>query len=125
MSIADLPGVLSDLTRGLGIGFLRHLEKCKIVLQVVDLSAEDPIKQFEDVRGVLEAYDKKIFDNKAYIIIGSKVDKENAMENLVKLKAHAKHPVIPMSTTQRINVTKFLIYLRSVYDQIYQKKIEK
>ena len=107
ISIADLPGVLPDITRGLGIGFLRHLEKCKIILQVVDVSSEEPVKQFEDVRKVVRAYDQNLFETKPTIIIASKIDKENSIENLALLKSHIKNqPVIPISSTERINIKK-------------------
>lgn len=118
ISIADLPGMLPDPSRGLGTGFLRHVERSKIIVFVIDLSLNDPLQQFYDMKKNLEFYDPSIFETKPFIIVGSKVDKEEAKKNIKMLQDNLTTPVIPMSSTDRINIKKFLIYLRSVYDGI-------
>lgn len=119
--IADLPGMLPDLTRGLGSGFLRHIERSKIILFVIDLSLDNPLQQYYDMRKNLEFYDEKMFESKPFIIIGSKIDLEKSKENLIKIKNNLKefnYSIIPISTSEKINLTKFLVYLRDVYDKI-------
>jgi GTP-binding protein len=121
ISIADLPGMLPDPTRGLGTGFLRHIERSKIVIFVIDLSSTEPLKQYYDMRKNLEFYDPDMFLKKPFIIVGSKVDLEDGKKNLAILKNEFEIPIIPMSSTERINITKFLIYLRNIYDNNLSK----
>lgn len=118
ISIADLPGVINDPTRGLGTNFLRHLERTKILLIVIDLSKDNPLDQYNHVKDILEKYDESILSKKRCIVIGNKIDNENSMENFKIVKPMINLPIIPMSTTQRINLTKFLILLRNIYDKL-------
>jgi GTPase len=118
ISIADLPGLLSDPTQGLGIGFLRHIERSKIIIFVIDLSLNEPLQQFYDMKKILEIYDPNIFQTKPFILVGSKVDKEEAKNKLKSLDDNFNLPIIPISSNEKINITKLLIYLRSVYDKL-------
>ena len=118
ISIADLPGMLPDPSRGLGTGFLRHIERSKIIIFVIDLSLHEPLQQYYDMRKNLEFFDPDMFKTKPFIIIGSKIDLEDAKKNFSAIKKEFEEPIIPMSTANRINITKFLIYLRSDYDKI-------
>ena len=70
------------------------------------------------MRKNLEFFDPDMFKTKPFIIIGSKIDLEDAKKNFSAIKKEFEEPIIPMSTANRINITKFLIYLRSVYDKI-------
>lgn len=47
MTIADLPGIIEDASKnkGLGLSFLRHIERCAILCFVVDISGEDPVQE--------------------------------------------------------------------------------
>jgi GTP-binding protein len=118
ISIADLPGLLPDTTRGLGIGFLRHLERCRIILLVIDLSADDPVKHYNDIENIINVYNGGILSTKPFIVIGNKIDLEKAIENLPKFKEKINKPVITISTVDKINITKFLLYLRDIYNKI-------
>jgi GTPase len=118
ISIADLPGVINDPTRGLGTNFLRHLERTKILLIVIDLSLNDSYEKYIQVKDILEKYDENIFSNKRCIVIANKIDSENSMDNLKKIKPKIDLPIIPMSTVEKINLTKFLILLKSTYDSL-------
>ncbi len=117
ISIADLPGLLPDPTRGLGTGFLRHLERCRIVLLVIDLSSDDPVKQYYSIRHIVDSHDKSLLSTKPVIVIGSKIDLERAANNLTEFKKNIDCPVVTISAVDKINITKFLVYLRDVYNK--------
>ena len=55
---ADIPGLIEGAHQGVGLGheFLRHTERTKVLVHLVDLNAEDPIKNYETIQGELEAY---------------------------------------------------------------------
>ena len=73
LSIADLPGLLPDLTLGFGTKYLYHLERCSILLHVVDMSKDDPFEQYMDMRNILEKFDKRLLE-KPVILIANKID---------------------------------------------------
>jgi GTPase len=56
--LADIPGLIEGAAEGAGIGdrFLGHIERCRVLLHLVDASGEDPVEAYEVVRGELEAY---------------------------------------------------------------------
>lgn len=77
-TVADIPGLIegAHTGRGLGSQFLRHVERCSILAHLVDLSEEsdeDPVSQFETVRGELERYGHGL-EKKPFLLVGSKLD---------------------------------------------------
>ena len=84
--LADIPGLIEGAADGVGIGdrFLGHIERCRILLHLVDASAEDPVGNYEVVRDELEAYGAGL-DGKDEIVALSKSDAVDA-KTLTKLK---------------------------------------
>jgi GTPase len=62
--LADIPGLIEGAARGAGLGheFLAHAERCRVLVHVVDISAEDPVVGYETVRGELGAYGAGLTD---------------------------------------------------------------
>jgi len=60
--IADIPGLIQGASEGLGLGdkFLKHIERCKILLHLIDISADDIVAEYKIIRNELEEYDKII-----------------------------------------------------------------
>jgi GTPase len=73
--IADIPGLIEGASEGRGLGhrFLRHIERCRALLFVVDLSAEDPAADLATLRAELEAYDPGLVERPG-IVVGTKAD---------------------------------------------------
>jgi GTP-binding protein len=73
--LADIPGLIAGAADGVGIGdrFLGHIERCRILLHLVDASADDPVGNYEVVRDELDAYGAGLED-KAEIIALNKAD---------------------------------------------------
>ena len=82
--LADIPGLIAGAADGVGIGdrFLGHIERCRILLHLVDASADDPVANYQVVRDELDAYGAGLED-KAEIVALNKAD-------LVDPKALAK-----------------------------------
>jgi GTPase len=119
IAIADLPGVLPDLTRGFGTRYFRHLERCKMIIFVVDLaSGDEPYKQYIDMCQALNFYDKTLLETRPLLIAANKVDKPNANENLAKLRQQLQLPIVPVSAEKRINLTKLLNLVRSTHERL-------
>ncbi|XP_008778459.1 GTP-binding protein OBGC, chloroplastic [Phoenix dactylifera] len=97
MVVADLPGLLEGAHRGFGLGheFLRHTERCSVLVHVVDGSGQQPEYEFDAVRLELELFSPELAE-KPYIVVYNKMDLPEAYErwNLFEehLQACGIHP---------------------------------
>ena len=94
ITLADIPGLIEGAHEGTGLGdkFLRHIERCKILLHLLDLTEADLIKNYLKVRKELQKYDKSL-SNKREIIVFNKSDlleKEDIEEKLKLFKKNLK-----------------------------------
>jgi len=74
--MADIPGIIEGAHHGAGLGtqFLRHVERCPVLLQLVDLSADEPVDAGVDtIRGELEAHEAPL-ENRPWVLVGTKLD---------------------------------------------------
>lgn len=81
--IADIPGIIEGASKGIGLGiqFLRHIERTRLLLHVIDVSAvegRNPVKDFEIINEELKKYSKKLSTRKQ-IIVANKID---SMQNI-------------------------------------------
>ncbi len=88
--LADLPGLIEGASegKGLGIQFLKHVERCRVLIHVIDMGAEDgrdPIEDFKVINDELETYQMRLME-RPQIIVANKMDLENAQENLKRFK---------------------------------------
>ncbi|TVU37338.1 hypothetical protein EJB05_10647, partial [Eragrostis curvula] len=81
MVVADLPGLLEGAHRGYGLGheFLRHSERCSVLVHVVDGSGQQPEYEFEAVRLELELFSPSLVD-KPFVVVYNKMDLPEAAE---------------------------------------------
>src|SRR5207253_6164243 len=101
-AIADIPGLIEDAHRGLGLGheFLRHITRCRIFLFVVDVAGSEgrnPVKDVQQLRKELDLYDP-LLSQRPWFVIANKMDLPNAQENLNALrKKFPKIDIVPIS----------------------------
>src|SRR5213076_605979 len=92
--VADIPGLIEGAHTGSGLGtqFLRHVERTRLLLHLVDVSdasdRPDPVKDVEVIMGELASFGAKL-DEKPMIMVASKIDVANK-EKLAKLKRYCK-----------------------------------
>jgi GTPase len=128
-----MPGILSDITRGFGTRFLQHIDRCKIMVFVIDASLpppNEPNDQYKAISNIIQYYDYKYVKEKPSVIVINKIDKitkEQLYNLLEKFKANFPHlPVIPVSVEKKININKFLMFIRDIYvNSIENEKKEK
>ena len=91
VTLADVPGIIEGAHEGVGLGdkFLRHIERCKILLHLIDLSEEKLEESYFKVRNELSKYDK-ILTKKKEIIVLNKSDLFGKKEVEKKLKLFKK-----------------------------------
>jgi GTP-binding protein len=74
-TIADLPGLIEGASAGAGLGhaFLRHVERTRVLLHVVDLAADDPDRDFQTIREELRLHDPALLE-KTQVVVANKLD---------------------------------------------------
>jgi GTP-binding protein len=82
-TLADLPGLIEGASEGAGLGhaFLRHVERTRVLVHVVDMSEGDPERDYQVIRDELEARDSKLLD-KTTLVVANKMDLEPDSEML-------------------------------------------
>jgi GTPase len=108
--VADIPGIIKDAHqgKGLGIEFLRHIERTKILLFVVDMAevdGRDPIMDYTDLLNELQSYDHLLL-KKPQLIIANKMDLAQSKENLLKFKKSIRKMVYSVSCLESIGIEK-------------------
>ena len=124
--MADIPGLIEGARHGAGIGhrFLGHVERCRVLLHLVDVTASDPIKDWKIVSSELEAYAKVLADKREVIVL-TKADAapEDYIEEL-------KHAFIAVGAGSDIHFVSSVTglhvksVLRNIYTAIEDKKTE-
>lgn len=120
--MADLPGLIEGASKGEGLGmrFLKHIERTKVIAHVVDISKSEGRNPYEDyvmIQKELEAFSKKLI-TKPQIIIANKMDVEGANENLEEFKKQVNVPVYPISAEQEDNLEEVLMVLADMVEEI-------
>ena len=87
--LADLPGLIEGASEGKGLGheFLKHIERCRLIIHVLDMGHEDPITDYQVINEELKKYPGNLED-RPQIVVANKMDMENAEENLRKFREH-------------------------------------
>ena len=118
--LADIPGLIEGAHEGLGLGdrFLGHLERCRVLLHLVDAAGDHAGKAYKTVRAELEAYGGGLID-KPEIVALSKcdaVDAETLKTQAARLKRAAKAAQLKLSAATREGVEAALVALLKVID---------
>jgi GTP-binding protein len=120
--LCDIPGLIEGAAEGAGMGgaFLRHVQRCKVLLHVVDGTSEDPVGDFRTINNELEQYDD-FLAQKPQVVILNKIDvpevKEQEEELIAALKEAAGHSrVLPVSAATTERVLELMGRLRKFVD---------
>ena len=119
--MADIPGLIEGASEGAGLGhsFLRHIERTRILVHVVDISGSEdrnPIDDFNLINNEIYSYDEAL-KNLPMIVVANKMDMPGAEENLVAFQKEfgAKYPIIPMTTIIHEGVD---VLLKAIVDKL-------
>ncbi len=110
--IADIPGLIQGAHAGKGLGdkFLRHVERTRVLLHVIDAAAidgRDPVGDYHSLNNELALYDKALL-RKPQIIAANKIDEPGAKENLERLQSELKDKVYPISAKTGEGIDRLL-----------------
>ncbi len=100
--MADLPGLIEGASQGKGLGhqFLRHIERCRVIIHVIDMAGSegrDPYEDFVLINKELEEYKYRLLE-RPQIVVANKMDEDGAEENLKRFKEKVGDsiPVFPV-----------------------------
>ncbi len=115
--LADIPGLIEGAHEGAGIGdrFLGHIERCEIILHLIDANSEDLEKDYNIIRGELEAYGTELAEKEELIAISKcdSITEEIAEERAAELSNLLGKEVITLSAVSGYNLERTLLRLGS------------
>jgi GTPase len=121
--MADLPGLIEGAHAGVGLGhqFLRHIERTRVIVHVIDMAAtegRDPYEDYLTINRELKEYNLRLTE-RPQIIVANKMDMPDAEENLSKFKEQLEedYPIFPISAITRQGLRELLF---AVADKIEQ-----
>lgn len=116
--LCDIPGLIKGAAQcaGMGGAFLRHVQRCRVLVHVIDGMSENPISDYQIINNELQQYDH-LLSTKPQVIVINKIDipqvqekKDNVMQQLRTIAGHTRVVAISAATTE--NVRDLMIRLR-------------
>jgi GTP-binding protein len=127
--VADIPGLIEGAHEGVGLGheFLRHIERTKILIHVVDISGiegRDPIEDFEKINDELGLYSEKLL-GKAQIVAANKSDLTADEENYKRFEDEMDsrgYRVFKISAATGMGLKELMLYTAELLDKIPEEQ---
>ena len=103
--VADIPGLIqgSHQGRGLGDRFLRHIERTRLIIHLIDMAGTEgrnPLQDYQIINKELALFSRQL-GRRQQIIVGNKMDLEHAQENLIKFRQKIRRRVHPISALKK------------------------
>ncbi len=119
--MADLPGIIEGASQGAGLGleFLRHIERCKVIVHVIDMASVDGRDPYEDylaINNELKEYKMNLI-NRPMIIVANKMDLPGAKENLEAFKKKVDAEIFEISALEKKNLKPLLYKIADTLEQ--------
>ena len=130
--IADIPGIIEGASNGTGLGlqFLRHIERTRLLLHVIDVSGgegRNPVKDFKTINEELKNYSEKLSKRKQ-IIVANKIDSmqdENLYKNLEELANENKMEIYKISAATGQGIKELLTRVSEILKQLPKEELIK
>ncbi|PWK06277.1 GTPase ObgE [Tumebacillus permanentifrigoris] len=120
--MADLPGLIEGASEGQGLGhqFLRHIERTRVIVHVLDMAGtegRDPYEDFIKINEEVRLYNYRL-EERPMIVVANKMDLPEAEENLQKFieQTEGKYPVYPVSGVTHQGLDKLLFAIADTLD---------
>jgi GTPase len=121
LTVCDVPGLIEGAHRNVGLGFkfLRHIERCKVLVILLDMAGTDGRNPWDDYKQLLvelKLYNETLLD-KPRLVVANKMDEAVAEENLKKFKRKVpKTPVLPIAAAFDEGMEKFRKTIREAVE---------
>src|SRR6202789_4142850 len=122
LTVCDVPGLIEGAHNNVGLGheFLRHIQRCKILVLLLDMAGTDNRKPWDDYKQLLkelELYDPALLE-KSRLVVANKMDEAVAEENLKQFKKKIKKvSLLPISAAFDQGMEKFLLTIREAVEE--------
>ena len=126
LTVCDVPGLIEGAHRNVGLGheFLRHIERCQVLVLLLDMAGTDgraPWDDYKNLLSELDLYDPALLE-RPRLGLANKMDEPAAEENLKKFKRRVrKTPVLPIAAAFDQGIDKFRHLIRSELEAAHQK----
>ena len=123
LTVCDVPGLIEGAHKNVGLGhaFLRHVERCKVLVILLDMAGTDGRQPWDDYQNLLKElglYNAGLL-NKTRMVVANKIDEPAAEENLKKFKRKIrKTPVLPISAAFDEGIEKFRKIIREAVEEV-------
>ncbi len=122
--MADLPGLIEGAHQGVGLGhqFLRHIERTRVIVHVIDMSAmegRDPYEDYLTINEELKQYNLRLTE-RPQIVVANKMDMPNAAENLSQFKRKLQDKnvsIFPISAVTRQGIRELLFAIADLLEK--------
>ena len=110
VTIADIPGLIEGAHKGTGLGiqFLKHVERCKSLLHMIDITNDDIKKSYKQIKNELKNYSSKLSKKKELIVLNKTdlIDKKKVKDIVNNFSKSTKSEIITMSTLEKKTISK-------------------
>ncbi len=117
LRIADIPGLVEGAHRNVGLGhdFLRHIERCRMLIILLDMAGvdgHDPREDYQQLLKELDLYNPDILLKKTVLIVANKMDREESAAYLKKFKQKTRKRILTISAEKNTGLNDLLDLLR-------------
>ncbi len=123
--MADIPGLIEGAAEGAGLGhdFLRHIQRTRVLIHMIDGLSEDPLADFSQINNELSLFDPKL-GTKPQIVALNKIDQPDVQERLKKIKASFKKQKVELITVSAMARTNTRDILIAAYRKLGEIPVE-
>ena len=110
VTLADIPGLVEGAHKGTGLGiqFLKHIERCKSLLHMIDITNKDIKKSYNQVKNELKSYSSKLSKKKELIVLNKTdlIDDDKVKKIIKDFQKNTKSEVTTLSTLEKSSIIK-------------------
>jgi GTPase len=123
--MADIPGLIEGAAEGAGLGhdFLRHIQRTRVLIHMLDGLAEDPLADYSQVNSELALFDPKLA-KKPQVVVLNKIDQPDVQERLKEIQASFKKKNIELVTASAMARTNTRDILIAAYQKLSEIPVE-
>ena len=125
--VADIPGLVEGASEGIGLGheFLRHVERCRFLIHLVDLTAEDPLGNYLTINEELAKHDERLASTYQILVL-NKIDavEPEYVEEMKKKFSEYSDEIFTISAATKQNLKEFMNFVFQKVDEIEKPEIE-
>ena len=110
ITLADIPGLIEGAHEGVGLGtkFLKHIERCKTLLHLIDITEDNLENSYQQIKKELKSYSKELLNKKEIIVLNKTdlLDKNSIKKITNAFSKNKKSEVITLSTVEKSSISK-------------------